>query len=299
MINRLYIENVKTKFEEVDSSAFGTSDFRDSLAILYHENSKFDNYSSRQQGQYVHAFNNEYFHKRASQPYKVYAQNNKIALDNYKTNNEDVFFKSIENRRSVRDFDKKYKISLREIYLLCHYSYGITCKKEIDLVSDGYWGYRAVPSGGALYPLEIYVLIFNGDIRNGLYHYRPDENSIELLKVGDFYEEVKPIFSAEPYVELKNATGVVLISSIFERMMVKYKERGYRFILMETGFLSQNISLICENIGLGSCMVGGYLDDKVNEFMGLDGYTETIQNIIVFGRKKDKKEPGNSQTNNF
>ena len=36
---------------------------------------------------------------------------------------------------------------------------------------------------------------------------------------------------------------------------------------------------------IGVLMVGGYLDDKVNEVLGIDGVFETTHNILIFGKK--------------
>jgi len=56
-------------------------------------------------------------------------------------------------------------------------------------------------------------------------------------------------------------------------------------MLHESGFFAQTFSLIAEQLTLGSCMVGGYIDDKINNFIGIDGVFETIQNVIIFGKK--------------
>ena len=75
---------------------------------------------------------------------------------------------------------------------------------------------------------------------------------------------------------------------MFERTMLKYGERGYRFILLEVGFVSMNISLVCEALGLGSCMVGGYLDDELHRFLGIDGASEAVMNVMVIGGDNDR-----------
>jgi SagB-type dehydrogenase family enzyme len=67
--------------------------------------------------------------------------------------------------------------------------------------------------------------------------------------------------------------------------MIKYGERGYRFIMLEIGFVSENISLICDGLGLGSCMAGGYLDNEINDMLEIDGTFETVQNVIIVGKK--------------
>jgi SagB-type dehydrogenase family enzyme len=107
-----------------------------------------------------------------------------------------------------------------------------------------------------------------------------------MLSKGNYYDVLNPIITAEPIVNLKDACCIVFITSMFERTIIKYGDRGYRFILMKTGFVSENISLICESIGLSSCMVGGYQDDKINEFLGIVIPYESIQNIIIIGKPK-------------
>lgn len=70
-------------------------------------------------------------------------------------------------------------------------------------------------------------------------------------------------------------------------MYIKYGERAYRFILLEVGFLGQTISLLAEALNLGSCMLGGYHDSNIEDFLGIDGQLESIQNSIVIGKRKD------------
>lgn len=53
------------------------------------------------------------------------------------------------------------------------------------------------------------------------------------------------------------------------------------------GFVAQTISLLAEALDLGSCMLGGYNDDKVNDFLGVDGVFETINNVLVVGKKNE------------
>lgn len=267
---------------------FTTFKFDNSIAIIYHENSKLDELSARILGMRVESLRNEFFLERASQPFKIYPSTQIIQFEE----NEDPFIednllKVIKNRKSIRKF-KKYKISLKELYYILHYSYGITRSAPIYGLQKGKWYYRMVPSAGALYPLEIYIVILNGEIKKGLYHYRPDKNCLEKIKTGSFVNTLNGIIFAEPNVKLFDASIIIIITAIFERVLIKYGDRGYRFILMETGFVSQNISLICEALGLGSCMIGGYLDDEVNKFLEVDGLTESALNIIIIGKPDDR-----------
>lgn len=280
-INEIYI---KKNYDSVDLGPYGSKNFKDSPALTYHAFSKLDIWSSRILGLSVESFNNEMYHQRASQAFKPYPAHEFISFDTLKDSPPDAhLFRTIHNRRSRRMYKLHY-LALKELYFLCHYAYGISAKTELHGLDEGHWYYRNVPSGGGLYPLEIYPVVFSAECVPGVYHYRPDKNGLELLQKDHFYETINKIITAEPIVNLANACAVIFVSGLFERVMIKYGERGYRFILQETGFVAQNISLVCEAIGLGSCMIGGFLDDEVNNLLGLDGVTETVLNVIVIGK---------------
>jgi len=290
----MQISKIKNKYAKVDGTMYGEKNIAESLAVLYHENSKFTSYSSRIQGEKISAFNyNPYVIKRSSQPFKYYPNHKKIDLSVYTNPKlEANIFDVLKKRRSLRDFDDKYKLSLNELATLLYQSYGVTYKSKIvDSEINGHIGMRNIPSGGALYPLELYVVIFNADIPSGLYHYNSDLNVLESLKEGDFIDNLLGIIQAEPYVNMRSSSALIITTGNIERVLIKYGDRGYRFLMQESGFVGQTISLLAESINLGSCMLGGYNDDKVNTFLGVDGVFETTNNIIVIGKNKIKIQP--------
>ena len=175
---------------------------------------------------------------------------------------------------------------MNELYYILHYCYGITAQKTIN-GTEGLWSYRSVPSGGALYPLEIYLYMNNSVLNKGMYHYRPDLNALEIIDDKDYIQEVRDNMVAEPYINILSSSCIIFISSVSERALLKYGERGYKFILQEVGFVCQNISLTCTAINLASCMVGSFVDDRINEFIRADGTLETIQGIIIIGKGKN------------
>ncbi|MBW8049876.1 MAG: SagB/ThcOx family dehydrogenase [Cytophagales bacterium] len=284
------LEKVKEQYESKDNSMYGKKNIENSIALLYHENSKFTRYTIRMDGEKIAAFNNPYVIERSSQPFKSYPGAETIDLSIYNEINSKVnFFDLITKRRSVRDYDKNYKLSLFELFILLYNSYGVNYKSKITgLDVEGHIGMRNIPSAGALYPLEIYIVTFNAHIPSGLYHFQPDKIILEKIKEGEFMNELINIIQAEPYVNMRNSSVLIITTGVIERLLIKYGERGYRFLMQESGFVGQMISLLAESIDLGSCMVGGYNDDKVNEFLGIDGVFETVNNILVIGAKKNE-----------
>lgn len=231
-----FLKKIRNKYNpiEIMGTVYGAHNYADSPAMLYHENSKLTPYSSRIFGNRILRFNNEFFHSRASQPYKNYPGTEKIYFEDFTKNNfpHSNIFELISKRRSIRKFEK-HTISLEELYFLLHYSYGISIKLPIKGMKNGCWSYRSVPSGGALYPLEIYVAEIDRNNSSCLYHYRPDINGMEIISKGNQYNELKDIISAEPNIDLTSSSCVIFITCVFERVLIKYGERGYRFALME------------------------------------------------------------------
>ncbi|MCD6155718.1 MAG: SagB/ThcOx family dehydrogenase, partial [Candidatus Atribacteria bacterium] len=75
-------------------------------------------------------------------------------------------------RRSVRSFAKQ-ALALEEFSQLLFAAQGITDERR---------GFRAVPSAGALYPLEIYVVVGKIEgLLEGIYRYLPRGHELERV----------------------------------------------------------------------------------------------------------------------
>ena len=68
-------------------------------------------------------------------------------------------------------------------------------------------------------------------------------------------------------------------------MKVKYGERGYRFALLECGHIAQNLLLAAEAEGLAAVPIGGFVDDMINDLMGLDGVSEAVVYVVLAGSR--------------
>jgi len=84
---------------------------------------------------------------------------------------------AILRRRSIRDY-KEEPLALQDVSQLLWAAQGIT---------DPVRKFRAAPSAGATYPLEVYVVVgVNGVIglKEGLYHYDPFNHRLKYLMKG-------------------------------------------------------------------------------------------------------------------
>src|SRR3990167_3031437 len=100
------------------------------------------------------------------------AKNNQIQLPMPNTKGKTSLEEIISKRRSERAFIQR-DLNLGQISQLLWAAQGVT------LAKSGF-NLRAAPSAGALYPMEIYLLT-----RDGLFHYLPELNKLDVLKNND------------------------------------------------------------------------------------------------------------------
>jgi SagB-type dehydrogenase family enzyme len=182
-------------------------------------------------------------------------------------------------RRSWRAF-RSAPIPLAQLGSLLRAAYGVTAADE--------WAVRAAPSGGALYPLELYPLaVQGGDLPVGVYHYDPFRHALETLRSRSAGEELR---QALVHPELAEHAGLfVAVTAMFWRTRFKYGLRGYRFALLEAGHVVQNLLLAATALGLGAVPVGGYYDRRLDDLLGCDGVHEaTVYGVIVGVRGSER-----------
>jgi len=195
------------------------------------------------------------------------------------------FWDILRRRRTVRHYNN-HAMSLRDLSTLLKGSCGIT--GEMAYQPNLVQCLRTVPSGGALYPFEVYCVVFSVDgIAPGLYHYNPLNHGLEELRVGEFKHFI--IEAASGQGELVEECAVVFIlTGMFWRSRFKYGLRGFRFVLMEVGHLAQNLLLTAESLDMAAVLLGGFYDDQVNRFVGIDGVNEAPLYLATIGYKGHK-----------
>lgn len=164
---------------------------------------------------------------------------------------------AIEQRRSRRSYKNK-PVSLEDISQLCWAAQGITEQR---------YGFRAAPSAGALYPLEIFLVVGNSDLEAGIYHYIPTNHSLKCIKKGDYRKALCNASLRQEAIE--EAAIDLVITAVYERTKRKYGERGERYVHMEAGHAAQNIYLQAEALGLGTVCIGAFYDDEVKEVLSV------------------------------
>jgi SagB-type dehydrogenase family enzyme len=246
----------------------------DSLSELYHTNTKLNRWNARGYGERVELFNRSQEGLRAvfRQPGKLYAWAPPAALPPIAADFSANLGEVITGRRSAKSFSGR-EMGYQELAFILERSAGVTEPTRL---------LRAYPSAGAMYPLEVYVvaLAVKG-CEHGLYHYSVHEHSLRQIRAGDYRDRLAEVLFADGLVT--TASAAVVLSAVFHRGQIKYGERSYRMVLIEAGHLAQNVLLSAAAQRTGSVPVGGFLDDELNEMLGLDGLEESALYPLLLG----------------
>lgn len=159
---------------------------------------------------------------------------------------------ALEARRSVREFSPR-PLSDIEMSQLLWAAQGVTHGD----------GYRAAPSAGALYPLELYVVT-----SAGFFHYVPRGHRLARLGSTDLRAAVQSAALGQPGIG--NAAAVFVIAAVYRRTTAKYgAERGARYVQIEVGHAAQNLLLEAAALDLGAVPVGAFDDSALAGVLGL------------------------------
>lgn len=176
---------------------------------------------------------------------------------------------TILRRRAVRRYSKK-PLLLSQLSQILWSAQGITGTK----------GFRAAPSAGATYPLEIYVVIGEQcivageakqdfqEVQAGIYHYEPNAHSLSLHTSGDLRPYLARAALDEDFIA--KAPVDIVICALYHRTSYRYGKRGERYVHMEVGHVGENIHLQAVALGLSTVEVGAFNDEAVTKVLGVN-----------------------------
>ena len=208
--------------------------------------------------------------------YKRYPQAPRVTLPQPSLEGGRPTAATIAERRSTRSYAAK-PLTADELSRVLFLATGISADR---------WGQarRTAPSSGALYPIELYAVIHNVDsIERGVYHYALREHALELVRAGDHRARVVEQGIHQEF--LGECGAVLFLTQILQRMRPKYQDRSYRYGLLEAGHIGENAYLAATSAGLGACGVGAFMDDAINEMLGIDGVEEAVVYMLAIGHR--------------
>ena len=176
---------------------------------------------------------------------------------------------TILRRRSVRRYHRE-PLDLPQLSQILWSAQGIT----------GTRGFRAAPSAGATYPLEIFVVVGKQgviaskakqapeELQAGIYHYESASHSLSLHKPADLRLDLARATLNQEFII--DAPVDIVICALYHRTSYRYGRRGERYVHIEVGHAGENIHLQAVALGLATVEVGAFHDEEVRTVLGVD-----------------------------
>ena len=180
---------------------------------------------------------------------------------------------TVLRRRAARRY-RRDPLDLSQLGQILWSAQGITGTRE----------FRAAPSAGATYPLEIFVLVGKqGVIDNevpmqsgqapealqaGIYQYEVDSHSLSLHKPADLRPDLARATLDQEFII--DAPVDIVICALYHRTSYRYGRRGERYVHIEVGHVGENIHLQAVALGLATVEIGAFNDEEVRKVLGVE-----------------------------
>ncbi len=176
---------------------------------------------------------------------------------------------TILRRRAVRRY-RREPLDLSQLSQILWSAQGITGTRE----------FRAAPSAGATYPLEIFVFVGKQgviaseakqapeELQAGIYHYEAASHSLSLHNPADLRPDLARATLDQEFII--DAPVDIVICALYHRTSYRYGRRGERYVHIEVGHVGENIHLQAVALGLATVEVGAFHDEEVRKVLGVE-----------------------------
>lgn len=191
----------------------------------------------------------------------------------------------LADRVTCRNFDASRALPLDTFSRVLKRVVG--CSAEVDVLPGVKALKKSHPSGGALHPLEPYLIVQHVDgVGPGLYHYHAGTHALE--PVATVAAEALRAFALQSVAGqafFADAHVLLILAARFRRTFWKYRNhpKAYRAIVLEAGHVSQNLYLAAAELGLGAFVTAAINEIDIERGFGLDPLAEGPLAVCGFG----------------
>lgn len=174
---------------------------------------------------------------------------------------------AISQRRTVRALSST-PLDLHQLSQLLWAAQGLTKKGSRK---------RAAPSAGALYPMDVYIVVGQDSVAQleaGIYCYEPKGHQLFQAFSGDMREALSSASLSQRW--MAKAPVSIVITAEYRRAAVKYGKRAVRYAMIEAGHIGQNLFLQAEALGLKAGIVGAFRDNEIIGVMKIPASHEPL-----------------------
>ena len=249
-------------------------------SLYYHEKTKHSQASVLNSHHYLD-WNNR------PNPFKVYANLSSIALPSdfpkpsmnaIDAINGDIYGKEkspglkLHADEVIKSKHHYRPMRLTDLSSILFFTCGVTRQLKFD---SGTFYMRAASATGALYPIEVYLVCNNfpdDKLDAGVYHFNPGEFSLVPIRSGD-YRKILSSYAGNDVEILKSPLSLIFTSNSW-RNSWKYQSRSYRHWFWDLGVIIANLLAVIKSMGLETRLKMGFVDDQVNNLLGLQTHSE-------------------------
>ena len=137
---------------------------------------------------------------------------------------------------------------------------------------------RFVPSGGALYPNELYVYMKLSEIPEGIYHFSAAHHSLVLLQEGNYDSYLSRSLGSN--VDISGCFATVFVSTVFWKNFYKYHNFSYRLQGLDAGVVLGQALEAAERMGITTRVCYQFLDRPLHHLLGVSEQNESVYAVI-------------------
>ena len=176
-------------------------------------------------------------------------------------------------------------LGLAELSRLLYFTNGVTQPPIL----------RAAPSAGSLYAGEIYIVAQRvTGLEPGVYYYTPLVHALVPIHSGPRMGVVSA--ALERPGQVASVPAVLLLTNVFGRYGWRYANRGYRYALIDTGHIGENLRLAARSAGLVDSAPLRFHDKRLSALLRIDGRREAVCAVHAVGHPGEGTPPARLRT---
>lgn len=193
---------------------------------------------------------------------------------------------SLEVPLSLKEWEAPAKPDLRRMGHFLWYTFGLNQFSQSfspigssEQTNDFMQSFRRpVPSGGALYPNELYMFLKLDDLPEGIYHYDVLHHRLVLLRKGNFDSYIARALGNR--CEVSSCIGTVFVTTMFWKNYFKYNNFAYRLQGLDAGAVIGQLLEVTKRFGFAAGVYFNFLDRALNHLLGLSDQEESVYAVI-------------------
>jgi len=250
------------------------------LGIMYHLASRIEKYMCRRRPEDDLKYKNAVCDISSQLNKKSRIQGGKIISKFEKQKIANALPAFIRKRKTTRNFTG-IQVSQEKLAMMLGMA---TAPRDKDPNIADFQEKRVVGSSGGLYPIDIYLLLWNVEkIPHGVYFFDVNEFGIRFISKSNVLKKMEVNQFSISDEELKKASGAIVLVFVNERIEWKYGNFSYTFGCLEAGHIMHALSLGASYTEIGLCPIGGFCHSEINKVIGLKENEEFSLYMCIFG----------------